>query len=112
MATMKYVTRLLLLLIVRLDQTILEAFVARLCKNKMSVKIQAHPTNKKSSVRFGKNSRLVAKKAKPVNHFEQSKIFKAKNSSSIFGDIVLAKSKSRLDFGVAIGNKSKSNNDA
>ena len=80
MTTMKYVTRLVLLLIVRLDQTITEAFVARLCKKEMSIKMQAHPRNKKRYVCFGKNSRLVAKKAKSVNHFKQSELLNVKKS--------------------------------
>ena len=114
MATMKYVTRLLLLIIVRSKRTITEAFVARLCKNENSIKMQAYSINNQGPVRFGKNSRLVAEKAKSVKHFERTKLLKEKKSrSSIFGDITLAKSKnSRLIFCVAIANQSKSNNDA
>ena len=105
-------TRLLLLFVVCSNGTLTKAFVARLFENENSINAQSKSRNNQGPVRFRKKSRLVAKKAKLVNHSEQTKLFKAMNSSSIFGNIALAKSKSRLVFGVAIANKSKSINDA
>ena len=106
-------TRLLLLFVVCSNGTITKAFVARLFENENSINAQSNSMTNQGPIRFGKNSRLVAEKAKSVNHFEQTKLFKANNSSPIFGDITLAKSKtSGLVFGVAIANQSKSNNDA
>ena len=63
--------KVILSFVVRSNQTTSKYVVARLFKDKNSIKIQSTPRNNQGSVCFGKgkSSGQVTKKAKSVHHF-------------------------------------------
>ena len=87
----------ILAFVVRSNQTSSNYVVKRLFENKNSINMQSNSRKNQGLVRFGKNSRQVAKKARSINNFKHTKIFQAKKSGSVFGVVIVEKSASNND---------------